>query len=100
MINNGSCNGLLPNGAKPSHEPVLTYHQENSITLEGNLKKILQSPITKSILKLLTPNIIQISQKEANELNDIEKWTSSNVNKIDESNLWKPKLGIPLTSTF
>ena len=36
MINNGSGNGVLPNGTKPLPEPILTFHQWGPVALIWN----------------------------------------------------------------
>ena len=37
LLNIGSGNGLLPDGPKLLHEPILTYHQLGHVTLIGGL---------------------------------------------------------------
>ena len=40
-VSNGSSNGLLPGGAKPSPEPVLTYHQWSPSVYKGDFTVIV-----------------------------------------------------------
>ena len=59
-VNIGSDNGLLPDGNKPSHEPMLT-ERSSDIHLREILQEINQSPIIKISRKITFSNFIQIS---------------------------------------
>ena len=64
LVNIGSGNGLVPNGAKPIPEPVLTYHQWGPATfIWGQFhKKYLIYQELKLAWNLLFQNFIHISQ--------------------------------------
>ena len=51
-INNDSSKGFLPDGTKPSPEPVLTPHQRCSVNLTGNAQDINSSQFEKYTCKI------------------------------------------------
>ena len=63
-VNIGLGNGLLPDGTKPSPEPMLIDHQWSPVTfILGQFhKRCLNHQSLKSVWKLRVWNIIQISQ--------------------------------------
>ena len=53
LVNNGSGNGLLPDGTKPLPDPMLTNHQWSLVTfISGQFHEMLQPSITKICLEI------------------------------------------------
>ena len=52
-VNFGSGNGLLPGGTMPLHEPVSTYHQQDSVAfIEGYSHKKMKTQYSQTQLKI------------------------------------------------
>ena len=77
-VNIGSGNGLLPNGTKPSPEPMLTYHQYGSLKFILDKVKISITEITHYKFGTTSPRAQWVKQNDQHFADSILKCISFN----------------------